>query len=148
MKYKRFKLNEKSTEELLHELRSSTKIEKFIDNNKIEMLYDSYNVYLNSLLIHKNITKADVVKGSHLNRAYVYQIFLGIKMPSRDKVIALSFGLRLTFDETQSFLKKSGYRELYPRDERDSVVIYSHERKLDIRKANELLYDLSLNLIE
>ena len=49
--------------------------------------------YLEEWLREKNLPKADVARQSNLNQAYVYQIFPGRKYPSRDKVIALAFGM-------------------------------------------------------
>lgn len=58
------------------------------------------------------------MRGSQLDRAYVYQIFSGEKTPSRDKLIAIAFGMNLSDEETQKMLKLSGNRELYARDQR------------------------------
>ena len=112
------------------------------------MQVDSLSTYLNQWLITKNLTKADVVRGSNLTKAYVYQIFLGRKYPSRDKVIAIAFGLDLTTDETQILLKQAGYRELYPRDPRDALLLFAIERKMNIIDTNELLFDHNIEVLE
>jgi len=89
-----------------------------------------------------------VVRRSNLNKAYVYQIFLGKKYPSRDKVIALAFGLGLDAEETQMLLKQAGYRELYPRDPRDTLLLYAISQKMTIIDTNELLYDHNIEVLE
>ena len=76
-----------------------------------------------------------------MNKAYVYQIFSGKKYPSRDKVIALSFGLGLSAEEAQTLLKQAGYRELYTRDPRDALLLFALGKGMSILAANELLYD-------
>ncbi len=53
------------------------------------------------------------------------RIFAGEKIPSRDKLIALAFGLRLSEEETIKLLKISGNRELYARDERDALILFA-----------------------
>ena len=83
-----------------------------------------------------------MVRGSLLNRAYVYQIFSGEKMPSRDKLIAIAFGLRLSDEETQALLKLSKNRELYARDERDAIILFALQRNKSVLEANELLFEL------
>ncbi len=79
----------KTTDELIHEIKTSGDILDYLEKNSGEMQVDSLPEYLKDWLRRKGLTKADVVRRSNLNRAYVYQIFLGRKYPSRDKVIAL-----------------------------------------------------------
>ena len=85
----------KTTDELAHEISRSDNILDYLAENRSEMQLDSLPEYLEGWLKQKNCSKADVVRRSNLNKAYVYQIFLGRKYPSRDKVIALAFGLEL-----------------------------------------------------
>lgn len=129
----------KTTDELCHEIKAAANIEDFLENNKRQLLRQSLSEHLNSLLAQKGISRADVVRDSLLDRAYVYQIFSGEKVPSRDKLIALAFGLCLSDDETQKMLKLSGNRELYSRDKRDALILFALQRKQNIFKANELL---------
>lgn len=138
----------KTTDELAHEISRSDNILDYFAENRGEMQIDSLPEYLERWLKRKDCTKADVVRRSNLNKAYVYQIFLGKKYPSRDKVIALAFGLELDEKEVQVLLKQAGYRELYPRDPRDALLLYAighHKGTID---ANELLYDHNIEVLE
>lgn len=137
----------KTTDELNHEIRSATDIEDYLTENKENMLRKSLFEHLDMLLKQRNITRADVVRGSMLDRAYVYQIFSGEKTPSRDKLIAIAFGLSLSDEETQKMLKLSGNRELYPRDERDALILFSLQRKNTIWETNELLFSHNLTVL-
>lgn len=128
-----------STEELNHQIEEATNIEDFLNANREYMLSGSLSQHLTALLVEKKIRKADVVRGSLLDRAYVYQIFSGERRPSRDKLLALSFGLRLTADETQKLMKLSGNRELYARDQRDAVILFALRHHKTIMGTNELL---------
>lgn len=128
-----------STEELNHQIEEATNIEDFLNANREYMLSGSLSQHLTALLVEKKISKADVVRGSLLDRAYVYQIFSGERRPSRDKLLALSFGLRLTADETQKLMKLSGNRELYARDQRDAVILFALRHHKTIMETNELL---------
>ncbi len=138
----------KSTDELIHEIKTSTDILDYLEKNSAEMQVDSLPEYLKDWLRRKGLSKADVVRRSNLNRASVYQIFLGRKYPSRDKVIALALGLGLDSDEAQTLLKQAGYRELYPRDPRDALLLYSLSRGETILQANEALYDHNIEVLE
>lgn len=138
----------KITDELAHEICQSDNILDYFAENRGEMQIDSLPEYLEQWLKRKDCTKADVVRRSNLNKAYVYQIFLGKKYPSRDKVIALAFGLRLDEREVQVLLKQAGYRELYPRDPRDALLLYAIGHHKGIIEANELLYDHNIEVLE
>ena len=89
----------KNTDELLNEIKNTKNILDYIERNKQDMQLNTLTECLNNLLIKKNVSIANVVKKSNLNKSYVYQIFRGKKYPSRDKVIALAFGLELNADE-------------------------------------------------
>lgn len=138
----------KTTDELQNEIAKSTSILDYFAENREEMQLDSLPEYLEGWLKAKGLTKADVVRRSNLNKAYVYQIFLGRKYPSRDKVIALSFGLGLDAQEAQALLKQAGYRELYPRDPRDALLLFAVGQNMSIIDANELLYDHNIEVLE
>ncbi|MBQ6888535.1 MAG: helix-turn-helix transcriptional regulator [Lachnospiraceae bacterium] len=116
-------------------------IDTYLQQNKENMIPHNLPIHLELLLEQKGLTKADVVRGSQLNRKYVYQIFSGEKTPSRDKLIAIAFGLGLSDEQTQTMLKLSGNRELYVRDERDAIILFSLQRKKTIFETNELLYN-------
>lgn len=132
---------QKTTDELAHEIKTATDIEDYLVRNK-EHLFSDGNLsrHLNMLLSQKHLSRADVVRGSLLDRAYVYQIFSGEKSPSRDKLIALAFGLRLSDEETQKMLKLSCSRELYAREERDALILFALQHGMTIMGANDLLF--------
>lgn len=140
-------MNRRSTEELYHEIKNATNMEDFLTKNRTEMLHHTLCEHLQMLLSQKKLSRAQVVRGSLLDRAYVYQIFSGEKTPSRDKLIALSFGLGLTDEETQAMLKLSGNRELYARDERDALILFALQHKWTIMDTNELLFSHELALL-
>ena len=138
----------KTTDELAHEIQEAGDILSYFEANQREMQIGSFPEYLEQWLAGKGLSRADVVRRSNLNKAYVYQIFSGKKYPSRDKVIALAFGLGLTPSETQTLLKQAGYRELYPRDPRDALLLFAFSQGMTLINANELLYDHEVEVLE
>ena len=137
----------KSTEELTHEIKAVTNIEDYLTKNRKSMIVTSLSEHLNLLLTKKKIRKADVIRHSQLGRAYVYKIFAGEKIPTRDKLIALAFGLGLSDLETQKMLKLSGNRELNARDERDALILFALQRNKTVFEINELLTDHNLAIL-
>lgn len=136
-----------TTDELNNEIKAATDIEDYLTHRKEQMLSGSVTWHLNKLLAEKGISRADVVRGSQIDRTYVYQIFSGEKKPSRDKLIALAFGLRLTDEETQRLLKLSGNRELYARDERDVLILFSLQKGKSVVETDEILYAHGLSTL-
>lgn len=141
-------MDEKSTDKLMHEIKTATDVEDYLTKNRDYLLKESLSEHLHMLLSQKNLRRADVIRSSLLGRAYVYRIFAGDKIPSRDKLIALAFGLQLTEEETQKMLKLSGCRELYARDERDALLLFALQRNMTIMDANELLLDHGLSVLD
>ena len=112
--------------------------------NNQNMLSQTLPEYLALQLKQKHLRRADVVRGSHLDRTYVYQIFSGKKVPSRDKLLAIAFGLQLSVEETQKMLKLSGNLELYVRDKRDAAILFAIQHGRSIDEANDLLAQLGV----
>lgn len=133
-------MERKSTDELRHEIKSATDIEDFLKNNRQNMALDTLSGHLHALLSRKGLSRADVVRNSLLNRTYVYQIFSGDKTPSRDKLIAIAFGLHLSEEETQLLLRLSKNPELYARDGRDAVILFALQRNKSILEVNDILF--------
>lgn len=137
----------KTTDELRHEIKGATDIEGYLKNNRENLIHYNLTRHLNRLLSQKGISKAEVVRGSLLSKAYVYQIFSGERTPSRDKLIAIAFGLRLSEKETQDLLKISGKQELYAREERDAIILFSIQRNQSIFEVNDLLFEHAFNTL-
>ena len=135
---------DKTTEELLEILKSSS-LEAYLKNNDDELIKNPLSNYLNALLDEKNLKKAAVIEKSGIFNIYAYQIFSGVKIPSRDKLICLCMGMDLTIDETQTLLKYSGYALLYPRNMRDSVIISALKSHDSVIRCNIMLDELGLS---
>lgn len=136
----------KTTEELLKTLKSSS-LTAYLHDNKEELSDNPIAEYLRLTIEEKGLKKADVIKNSGIQTNYAYQIFSGLKLPSRDKLICLCFGMALSFNEAQALLKYSGFAPLYPRNKRDSVIIYALQNKQSVIDCNLLLDEYNLSPI-
>ena len=140
-------MENKTTEELNAEIKDATDIEDYLVKNKENMITVSLHEYLEILIARKEIKKSDVARGSLLDRTYVYKIFSGKKIPSRDKLLAISYAMKLSVDETQKMLKLSGNRELYMRDKRDAIIWFNLQQNKSIFEVNEQLYTHELAVL-
>lgn len=138
----------KTTNELFSELNNIISIKQFAENNDTELSFPDTLDYFLQLLNTKQITKSDVIKKSGLERTYAYHILSGKKKFNREKIIILSLAANLPLSEVQNLLKYAKEATLYPRDRRDSVIIYALNNKLSIIQTNEILEANSLNILE
>ena len=128
-----------STAETKDNLKNASSFGDFLKRNLENMLEPDLSKYLMELLARKGLKRAQVVEDSGVDKAFVYQIFNGSKRPSRDKLIAITFGMRLNEEETQRVLKIAGRSELYPRVPRDALILFSIQRGMDIWQTDDAL---------
>lgn len=102
---------------------------------------------LGILLTEKQLTKAEVIARSGIETHYAYQIFSGLKSPTRDKVLMLCVGFGLTVEEAQQLLKITGYAQLYGKKERDNVILFGITKGLTMIEINDVLYEMGLELL-
>ena len=121
-------------------LLNATNFEDFLAANQENMLTMTLSEYLSKQLYQKDLKVADVVRDSGLTKSYVHQIFNGEKKPSRDKLIAIAFGLHLSAEETQRMLKLGGCSELYTRKERDALILFAIHHGKSISDTDDDLY--------
>ncbi|MCI8403775.1 MAG: helix-turn-helix transcriptional regulator [Clostridia bacterium] len=134
----------KSTEELLKILKNSS-LDAYLAENGGEMAENPICYYLTAVLNEKGLKKSEVIKKSNVQTNYAYQIFSGLKIPSRDKLIALCFGMDVSLDEAQTLLKYTGFAPLYPRNKRDIVIVSALENGESVIRCNITLDELNLS---
>lgn len=136
-----------STDVANDNIKKATTFKDFLAKNQGNMLTMTLSDYLMQLLKQKKLKRARVIQDSGLEKAYVYQIFKGEKRPSRDKLIALAFGLHLNIEETQRMLKLGGCSELYARTKRDALILFCIFRKKSIYYTDDALYKWGLTTL-
>ena len=136
----------KTTNELQNEIRKADSIESYLHINRDEMMDNTVAVVLKQIIEKKKLKKADIIRKCGINEIYAYQIFSGKKEPSRDKVIALCFGMELNIDEVQTILKHANYPQLYARDQRDSIILFCIEQKKNVIDCNNMLYEYGFEI--
>lgn len=141
-------MNNEKTEKLLNELKEASSLYSYINKHNIDFPNLSLPDYIDLIIQKKKLKKSEVVKNAGLHRTYAYQIMSGQKKPSRDKLLTLAFGLELTLEEAQKMLTLAEFNPLYPKNKRDSVVIYAICNKYDLMATNHLLYDHGEEVIE
>lgn len=127
---------EKSTNELENEIKAADSADEYLTQNSEYLLKQSVSEALNQALSRTDLSIAKIVKRSGLTKSHVYHIFNGKRIPSRDKLIAIAFGMGLGCDETNALLKKCYSAPLYSKNPRDAVIMFSLSHNKDIVETN------------
>ena len=126
-----------ATSDRLHaQIKGANSFSEFWERYKRQIVHQPLSEYLCGLLDEKGLKRSDVVVKTGLDKAYVYQIFAGKKHPSRDKLITIAFGMKLSEEEAQRMLKLSGHRALWPRDERDALLLFAVQRGTSLEEVH------------
>ena len=136
-----------STGDLMKSLESCEDPKAFQSENSEFLIEEPLCQALSALLEEKGLSRSQVIRSASLNTIYGHQIFSGARTPSRDKLLAIAFGMSLSLEETNTLMKRQGYPMLYPRHRRDAVIIYSLLHGLSLLDANTLLYESELETL-
>lgn len=137
----------KDTAHLLEELQHCADFQRFYQENAQYLPKRSLSEYLNALLQKHGIKKSDAIRRAELAEVYGYQIFSGLRVPERKKLLSLAVGMQLDLEEMQSLLKCSGYAPLYAKNPFDCVVIFGVCKKLSVAEINDMLYDYGMETL-
>lgn len=131
-------MREPLTEELLQELLAAPDARSFAERHRLAKR--SLSDYLQQLLDEKGFERADIVRKAGLNDTFGYQIFMGQRGASRNKVLQLAFAMRLTLKEADRLLQAAGANQLYCKDRRDAIIIFCLDHGYTLQKTDEELY--------
>ncbi len=140
-----------TTDNLLKQLsniRTLSELQTFADAAEGAEYTLNFHEYLNDLIQSSPLSASEVIRRSGIQRNYAYQILNGTKKPGRDKVLALCLALNLPLEETQRALTIAGESVLYPKNKRDSIIIFCINQGKSVQEADELLYELNEKLIQ
>lgn len=129
----------KSTANLMEELLQTRRVEDYLQQNEVQLLDVTLSQELEKLLQNTQLSKSEIAIRSGLSRVYVYQVFAGQKMPSRDSLLRICFALSLDIGQITELLKHTSYPVLYPRDRRDSVILFAVSRHKTLLELEEML---------
>ena len=138
----------KKTQDLLEILKGVAQPGDYIEKEEDNLVKMELHEYIRNILNSKGISSGQLIKNSGPDRTYTYQILSGTKKPSRDKVLAICFTLKLSFEEIQDLLKATGYPILYARISRDSIIIFALQHNITLTDTNEMLFDFGYSLIQ
>lgn len=137
----------KDTSKIVEELNLCPDFKSFYSENKDYMVCASLSEILKGLIEKHGLKKSQVIRAAEMSEVYAYQIFSGLRVPERKKLLCIAVAMELSLDEVQSLLKSAGYSTLYVKLPFDSVVLYGICKKLSVVEINELLYEYGLETL-
>ncbi len=137
----------KDTTKIVEELGLSPDFKTFYSENKDYMVKEDLSTLLDKLLKKHNLKKSQIIREAEMSEVYAYQIFSGLRVPERKKLLCIAVAMKLSLDEAQTLLKSAGYSTLYVKLPFDSFVLYGICKKLSVVKINEILYEYGLETL-
>ena len=129
------------TGKLIEELKLCDDFKTFYDENKQYMVSDTLSTLLTDLAKEIGLNKAEIFRRAELSEVYGYQIFSGVRIPDRKKLLCLALGMGLTLDQTQVLLRTAGYAPLYVKLPEDSIVMYGICKNMTVAEVNTVLFE-------
>ena len=132
-------MKEPMTEDLLNELLDSLDPAAFASKHKLACR--SLPDYLQQLLDERGLRRPEVVRQAGINPTFGYQIFVGQRNPSRNKLLQLAFGMQLGIHDASELLERGGVCRLRPDCRRDLIVAYALYHGLGVEQCDDLLWE-------
>lgn len=138
---------QKDTSKIVEELGLCPDFTIFYNENKQYLIKATLSEMLEQLLEQKGLKKSAVIRAAEMSEVYGYQIFSGLRIPERNKLLCLAIAMKLNIDEMQNLLKTAGYSPLYVKLPFDSIVLYGVCKGMSVVEINELLYEYGLDTL-
>ena len=143
-----YRMKNIKTDILNDKLFKSRDFKEFIKNNEDHIRTDSFNHFLYDLILQSGLKNTEIFVRSGIGESYGYQLLNGNRQPSRDKIIQLAIGLKLSVEKTNQMLRLAEKGELYVKNKRDAVVMFSLINNYDLIDTNVLLEEENCTLFE
>lgn len=127
------------TEELLERLRHAASIDDYLE--ELPPFDLRFTEYLNKALVRHGVSVTDVKNRCGFNGTHCYQVFAGTRGCDRDRVILLALAFPMDLEETQQLLSRAGYSRLWPKEARDSIIIFGIEHGQGYQEVDEKLHE-------
>lgn len=137
----------KDTAKIVEELGLCDDFKTFYSENKDYMVKEDLSGLLEQLMTKYDLKKSQVIRAAEMSEVYAYQIFSGLRVPERKKLLCLAVAMKLSLDEVQTLLKCAGYSTLYVKLPFDSIVLYGVCKKLSVVEINEILFEYGLETL-
>lgn len=130
-----------STESLQRNLLEGDDLEQFIVHHVDIFNQNDFHGYLTTIQRRTPFSIKAIIDATYIDPSYCYQIFRGIRMPNRNKILQIAIVLQLPLTEVNRLLKLAGKHSLYIKDLRDTIIIHGFHKKLSLDDLECLLIE-------
>lgn len=130
----------KRTADLLEQLKIQNKsYESYLEENQDSFIQNDLKDYWQSLLSTCPMKKTDIINKADVGYTFFYDIIKGKKIPSRDTICKIHISMNLGLEPCQNTLKLYNWASLYPKNKRDSIIIYGITHHMALYETDALL---------
>lgn len=129
------------TRKILEQLQEDSNLKDILKEHQGIYNGNDFSHKLYHLLESKNLNASDLIKKTQLSKSYVYKLLSGDRTISRDKLLQITFTLKCNLEETTDLIKYAGVPILYPKKERDCIIIYAILHGMSLYEVDTILMD-------
>ncbi len=136
-----------NTDRLQKRFAEEDDLDTFLKENVDYFADDVLHNSLIKILDRSGYKMKDLLNYVYIDSSYVYQIFKGKRMPSRNKLLQILLFFKLPIKEINRILKIGGHSSLYIKNMRDVVIIHGINKSMDIDEINDLLEEKNMETL-
>ncbi len=138
---KDYKYHKSETELLEDALVKEKTYAEFDEKYAAKIKKQNFASELRKMMAWNDYDTGQMLRKTGISKSYFYQILNDERVPSRDNIINIAIALNCDLDEVNLLLKISEKQELYAKNKRDSVIIYSIAHQYSLAETNKLLIE-------
>lgn len=133
-------MQKKYTDQLMEDIKHCTDIEKCVKKNQ-KYFFDNqvFSQYLDKLLKKYGKKMQDLINETDYSKPMLYHIKKNERVGSQRTILQIGIAIGVTVDEMQQLLKLSHNQELYPRYQRDFIILCGIQAGLNLYEIDEEL---------
>lgn len=130
----------KRTDDLLEQLKlQNISYEDYLSENEDSFVVKDLTAFWKKTIKKSKMAKIDIINGADMGYTYFYNIIGGKSIPARDTIVKIYISMGLDIDDCQTALKLYNWAYLYPKNKRDSILIYALTHKLSLYEVEDML---------
>lgn len=127
------------TDKLMEDIRHCTDIEKSVEKNQKYFNEQAFSQFLDTLLKKYGKKMQDLINETDYSKPMLYHIKNNERVGSQRAIIQIGLAIGVTVDEMQQLLKLSHNQELYPRYQRDYIILCGISAGMGLYEIDEEL---------
>lgn len=134
---------------IINGIKDEKKLNSYVADIKDSCRNDGFTNLFHKVCERNNLENSDILPKTNISKSHYYDIVNGkSNNPGRDKMLQICIVAGFTLEETQKALTRTTCGILYPKVERDTIIMFCIVNKLSLIETNEKLYERDLEIIK